>query len=240
MNKKTSLLAFGLLAVAALPSQAADMRPRMATKGPPPVVLQGGWTGCYVGANAGIGWAYKDWFDPQVGLNEGSSTGTGGAVGGQIGCDLQSGAFVFGLQGMIDWTNIETSHPYTDDPDYTDRSKVHGFATLTGRLGYLMQPMTLLYVKGGAAWVRDEFVEECSPLVDTCPAFAKQTRNGWTIGGGLEHRFTPNWSVFLEYNYMDFGRKRATLVYTDATTYDYDIRQDVQTVLFGINYRFGR
>ena len=32
-------------------------------------------------------------------------------------------------------------------------------------------------------------------------------RSGWTVGGGLEWMFAPGWSVFGEYNYMDFGRK---------------------------------
>jgi Outer membrane protein beta-barrel domain len=30
-------------------------------------------------------------------------------------------------------------------------------------------------------------------------------RSGWTVGGGAEWMFSPGWSVFAEYNYMDFG-----------------------------------
>jgi hypothetical protein len=38
---------------------------------------------------------------------------------------------------------------------------------------------------------------------------------------------------------MDFGKKTHPLVYTDGSTYDYDIKQNVQTLLVGVNYRFG-
>ena len=34
---------------------------------------------------------------------------------------------------------------------------------------------------------------------------ASKTRTGWTIGGGVEWRFAPQWSAFLEGNYYDFG-----------------------------------
>jgi len=84
--------------------------------------------------------------------------------------------------------------PYTDDTRYIDRSKVSSIATLIGRIGYTVEPATLLYLKGGAAWVGDTFTEECSPAVDVCPGVAKVTRTGWTIGGGLEHQFAQDWS----------------------------------------------
>jgi len=35
---------------------------------------------------------------------------------------------------------------------------------------------------------------------------------------------------------MDFGRRTETLVYTDASTYDYGIKQNVQTLHLGISY----
>ena len=32
------------------------------------------------------------------------------------------------------------------------------------------------------------------------------TRVGWTVGGGLEWMFLPNWSAKVEYLYYDLGR----------------------------------
>ena len=40
---------------------------------------------------------------------------------------------------------------------------------------------------------------------------ASKTRTGWTIGGGVEWRFAPQWSAFLEGNYYDFGNHDRTI-----------------------------
>jgi outer membrane immunogenic protein len=43
---------------------------------------------------------------------------------------------------------------------------------------------------------------------------ASKTRTGWTVGGGVEWRFAPQWSAFLEGNYYDFGDKDRTIFTT--------------------------
>ncbi len=42
-------------------------------------------------------------------------------------------------------------------------------------------------------------------------------RSGWTVGGGLEWMFAPGWSVFGEFNYMDFGNKNVNFVAAPGT-----------------------
>ncbi len=37
-----------------------------------------------------------------------------------------------------------------------------------------------------------------------------EQRVGWTVGGGVEWMFAPDWSVIGEYNYMDFGTSTIT------------------------------
>jgi outer membrane immunogenic protein len=198
------------------------------------------WTGCYLGGNAGLAAAHNSWFDPQLTFDNGNNSSTGAAAGGQIGCDYQSGNFVFGAQAMFDWANLKGSHLYTGDPRFTDSNRASWLATLTGRIGYAVQPAILMYLKGGAAFVRNTFTEDCDVSVGAgCPGEAKTTRAGWIAGGGVEYRLAPMWSVFVEYNYMDLGTRTSTLVYTDASLYDYTIKQTTQAVLFGVNYRFG-
>jgi outer membrane immunogenic protein len=224
-----------LAAVAAMGLASVASAADMPVKARPVVTPVANWTACYIGANAGYGWANKDAHD--IGFPADlNSDPTGGLGGGQIGCDYQTGQFVFGVQGMFDWASLRGSTLYPNIPTETFSSKISSFATLTGRVGYTIQPITLLYVKGGAAWVRDTFRD-----VDPTVAFtgeAKVTRSGWTLGVGLEHQFASNWSVFGEYNYMDFGRRTHTLSYDDGTTDDFSIKQKVQTLQFGINYRF--
>lgn len=68
------------------------------------------------------------------------------------------------------------------------------------------------------------------------------SRTGWTIGAGAEYLMTRHWSIFAEYNYMDFGTRRTGFVNLEVPpippTFPLDIQQNVQTVTVGINFRF--
>ncbi len=69
------------------------------------------------------------------------------------------------------------------------------------------------------------------------PAFeGTKTKAGWTIGAGLEQRWTENISLKLEYLYMDFGRDEYFTI-TNRTPERIDL--DVHTVRLGLNYAFG-
>ena len=52
--------------------------------------------------------------------------------------------------------------------------------------------------------------------------------------------FAPQWSVFLEGNYMDFGSRDGTLdpVATGCVVCTVNAKATEATVLVGVNYRF--
>src|SRR4029077_17228165 len=79
---------------------------------------------------------------------------------------------------------------------------------VTARLGYAVSPAVLAYVKGGVAWANASASAAALPLLAETASF---TRTGYTVGGGLEWKFAPGWSVFGEYNYFDFGTKSSNL-----------------------------
>jgi len=58
---------------------------------------------------------------------------------------------------------------------------------------------------------------------------------GWTLGAGLEKKFTPNWSAKLEYLYVDLGTK----TFFSGTGNDVDVRFRDHILRAGINYQFG-
>jgi outer membrane immunogenic protein len=225
---------------------AADM-PRKAVPAAPtaaPAAPEVSWTGCYIGGNVGGGWALKDWANPSNDLDGGGLPGDRGTAalggfvgGGQIGCDYQfSGSWVIGIQGMFDGADVNGDILDSLNPDFDLRNRVDWFATLTGRLGYALIPTGLLYVKGGVAWVHDRDV-----VLDFGVPFesADSNRTGWTAGVGFEYMFLPNWSAFVEYDYMGFGTK--TIPFTAAGggfSESWEIRQNVQAVLVGLNFRF--
>lgn len=227
---------------------AADMPAKAPVARPAPAPVAN-WTGCYIGGNIGYGWAPTKWNDN--GIEFASHTVDGIVGGGQVGCDYQVDRWVFGIQGMFDGAGMKGSSANLFlDPagGVVDESKITWFATLTGRLGYTVEPRTLLYVKGGIAWVHSKFNECCQPTVlflDEIGALldgtASVTRTGWTVGGGLEHMFAPNWSAFIEYNYIGLGTDTVTFspINNAPGPFNYHIEQNVHTVLVGLNYRFG-
>ena len=202
-----SVAAGGLLA-ATLAASAADL------KAPPAAVapIVNTWTGCYIGGNIVGQWGSGNISD-SFGLISRSGHNSGFAGGGQIGCDFKAGgAWVFGIRDMFDWSNRERTDVINTGAfaGTTVTLKNNWVDLLTGRIGYAVQPQWLLYFQGGAAWRQNSF-DVFGPGGFTTASGGGHTRTGWTIGGGSEWKFAPNVSVFLEYDYADFGSRSVTV-----------------------------
>jgi outer membrane immunogenic protein len=224
-------------------ASAADVPPYpapipVAVRVPPPVF---NWTGCYVGLNAGFGWGSNNVVDPNFApiVNTGTDSESGGVGGSQVGCDLQAGSFIFGVQGMFDGSGIAGSHLYSGTLTEVLGTNTPWFATVTGRIGYAVVPQAFLYVKGGAVFLQDHF-SDVDP-VNVIWGQTDTTRLGWTVGGGAEFAFLSRWSVFVEYDYYNLGSFNATLSYPGAIPpfYTYNEKQSMQSLLLGVNFRFG-
>ena len=241
-----SMLVIGTTGASAAPrgtkqSQAASQAMAMV---PPPAIS---WTGCYVGGNVGYAWAPTTWHDN--GLEFASHDADGVIGGGQVGCDYQVGAWVFGIQGLFDATDGRgsSSNLFLNPTGVLiDKTHVSWLATLTGRVGYTINPLTLLYIKAGFAWVRADFIECCQPTIllpDNIgvlgDGIAAMTRTGGTVGAGVEHLFTPNISAFLEYNFIGLGSRSVYFSGINGSgPFIYHIDQDVHAVQLGFNVRF--
>ncbi len=107
------------------------------------------------------------------------------------------------------------------------------------RLGVAFDRL-LLYGKAGAALTNDKYASSGANALLPQTFNANETRWGWMVGAGIEYAFTDNWSAKIEYNYMDLGTRSVRFT-DDASTVFYlvDIRQIVNVVKFGVNYRFG-
>ena len=213
---------------------AADL-PVRAPPPPPPPVLS--WTGCYVGINGGGALTRSQsllytetfggaaFFPAAGGAAEFGSlpSRSGGFGGGQIGCNLQTGLFVFGgeldAQAARTSSNVTTAiTPYlapggvisiatAQRIDYFGRAR--GRAGITfgwfgggyrGPGGFSLGGPILLYVPGGFAYagVREGFVSTDN-FGFTAATVGNNGRVGYTIGGGIEWMFLPNWSIKGEY-----------------------------------------
>ncbi len=191
------------------------------------------WTGFYVGGHVGGGFAKSDWTDtvPNANLKPSGILG-----GGQIGYNYQVNNFVLGVEGEGTWADLNDNvSGCFYDATQSCSTKATGFATLTGRLGFTLD-RALFYAKGGAAWGHFKY-ENPDPNGPSPDYFASATRSGWTVGAGVEYALANNWSVKLEYDYLDFGAKNLTFTGT-VDAFPQTITDRVQMVKFGANYRF--
>lgn len=228
--RRTCLAAAAILA-ATLTAQAADVPVYKAPIKKAPPIAYYGWSGLYLGAHLGYGWGDKDWTNT---ANNSNSVDVDGFLGGlQLGFNYEFNSLVVGIEGDWSWTGIDgqesagvalaictTAIPCD--------ANVKWLATVAGRLGFTWGP-GLLYVKGGAAWARDNY-----SFLNTVST-ASDTRSGWVFGVGLEYMMAARWSAKLEYNYLDLG--------TDALIFSpgggtVNIDQEIHAIKLGINYHF--
>jgi outer membrane immunogenic protein len=219
------------------------------------------WSGFYLGLHAGYGWGTNNWtsrgiVEDPTGLVTLTPIGTksDGVLGGvQGGANYQLASWVFGIEadlavmhakGSRDGTMFQANAPGLTVTT-TATSQIEWLAMFTGRAGYAFD-RTLFYVKGGiaAAETRDNFsMTQVAPPPGIFIDFPTKTNTqvGWTIGGGIEHAFAPNWSAKIEYNYIDLGTSSenfSVLVPPASITIRQDIEHKLQIVKVGANYRF--
>ncbi len=207
------------------------------------------WTGFYVGGHIGGGWVDENaniisttgvLLNPLGTVISGNRSGFLGGVQG--GYNVQVSNWVFGLGADASWTdaNVATATAATLIPGGVTNTagRTNWYVTATGRIGYAWNNV-LVYGKGGAAWMNENISGGATaggvtlitnPITDT--------RSGWIAGAGVEYGFAPNWTVFAEYNYLDFGSKNYTITSNLPVTSVTHIKTTVDVLKVGANLRF--
>ena len=208
---------------------------------------------------------------PPVGSGSTSDSNlNGGLFGGQIGYNWQMSNWVLGLETDAQWTGQRGSAtaicgatsaviagPCLPGLTFVPAAaigtvatldqKLEWFGTFRGRAGFAVVPSILVYATGGAAYGSIKtnlglagFTPNGTPIV--VAGSSSDTRFGWTVGGGIEGKFAPNWSAKLEYLYMDLGTVSSTAVLPTATGLGIaaSLNSRVTDNIFrgGINYHF--
>ena len=268
--KKFLLATVALSALAAAPAVAADLAARPYTKAPAmiPAPIYN-WTGFYIGGNAGYGFSDRDTITTTgqlpVNVNNVNLGARPGSVnlsrdgfigGGQIGYNWQTSPnFVFGLEADIAYTDFNRSTTINTFPIggaaptlvNTFNTKLEYLGTVRGRLGYTWGA-TMLYGTGGFAYGGvDNSASFFGPAGNLqFVGRDRTTKTGYTVGGGIEHMFTPNWSVKAEYLYYDLGSSNVNVAVIPlpvgqggGTGYNTNFRNDGHIVRAGLNYKFG-
>ena len=157
----------------------------------------------------------------------------GGFGGGQIGYNFQSGSFVYGVETDFQGAGITDSVNglSANGAPFSSSERVDWFGTVRGRLGWAFGP-TLVYATGGFAYGN---VNQRAVL-DGDTFASNTTQTGYTVGGGVEYKFNPAWSIKAEYQYIDLGNQKLTDGLGNSTN---DLDTNFQTARVGLNYRFG-
>ena len=222
---KTTLLRAGIAAAALLSlpfaAQAADL-PRPYTKAPDFVApVYASWSGFYAGINGGYGFGDSGWENPAV-----NPQPKGMLAGVTLGYNLQTGIWLWGLEGDFAWADLKGDETCGAG---TCETKTTWFGTARGRLGYAGWNNWLPYITGGAAFANLE-------ASNTAAGSVSETRFGWTIGAGLEYAFLGNWSVKGEYLSADLGSMDCTACNAAGAANEVSFTTNI--VRAGLNYRF--
>jgi len=229
---KKIVLGAALLAALAGPAFAADMPARPIAKAPaytaPAVVYN--WTGFYIGGHVGGGFA---------GDNSLQSSDARFLGGVQAGFDYQFAPnWVLGAEAQYSWLSRGNNNNGVLFPAGTlvTGRTADQIGSVTGRFGYTWGP-ALLYAKGGYAWRDGNNIGMTVGGVPAAFTTSGNSKDGYTVGAGLEYLFAPNWSAKAEYQYYNFGN--TTVTAGPADTVGARFRNDEHSVKVGVNYRFG-
>ncbi|GAA4808736.1 hypothetical protein GCM10011365_16800 [Marinicella pacifica] len=208
------------------------------------------WRGCYVGVHGGsaeVDSSYRGVFfvGDVINDNLGTVSGDGEFFGAQVGCRmLVSDNWVLGLRLSGSDGDTNARHPYINGTSPTNYVSydADNLVTLSGQFGFLLSEASLLYVNLGYGQI-DMLVEDTDPNYQEPIYFQhKDTLDDVMVGVGFEYRFNANWSVFAEYNQIDFGTERNVLL-TDLSTWDIDdyqadIGHEMDFFKLGVNFQF--
>jgi outer membrane immunogenic protein len=235
MSSRRALLATGVFLGLTGGALAADVvRPVPVIPPPPP-----NWTGLYVGGHIGPGWS-----DSSVSRHDGPpgppgfnlSTDPSGLLGGaQVGYDWQTGHWVFGLVADASLAAINgEDEELTGGPPAAFRTEYQWLATIRARAGFLLNPLSLLYIHGGfaSANINLHGIHGAGPW-----AFETNDKNhsGWVLGIGWEKQMTQNVSLFAEYSFMHFDRHSFT---PSGPPGDISHTNKLNVVKLGANFKF--
>jgi outer membrane immunogenic protein len=222
------------------------------------------WTGFYFGGNAGGGWGTTETNLTSisvaglgavpVGLPIAQNSRSGFLGGGQLGYNYQAGWVVVGIQADIDALGVKGTTPCVIVLSCTSSS--NWLATASARIGGVVGDRTLIYVKGGGAWLNNQQSLSIAggglgglgglggglggggPLTS-----ATTTATGGLLGLGAEYMFARNWTGFIEYDYMEFGAKSVSfplsaVIPLAGLAANTSVTNKLSIAKIGLNYKF--
>jgi outer membrane immunogenic protein len=226
-----------ILAAVAPAGPVASSEKEMKEVAPLPAVSLCDWSGPYVGLHAGGEFGHSETNDFATGHRFGY--GESGFNGGmQFGYNYQWQRFVIGPEFDVGYMDLQGRG---DEPGFG--SRVHGetdsdfYTTLRGRAGITLNchGCWLLYATGGAIGVNYTTRFHIDPnLFD---ARSSDFNWGYTVGGGIERKLTPRWSMKVEYLYFSLDEQSFSSPSPNLIA-DFNAETTGHILRVGLNYKF--
>lgn len=215
------------------------------------------WTGCYIGAGAGVAW------DDQKVSTSGSIAGDQAPVAGILsdtsglasvygGCNWQfAPAWVVGVEGDFSWTQLEDSASapnlfFNGAPVGSGginwSRELDRFGSVRARFGYAVMPDLLVFGTGGIAWAHSSFAG-LNAGIGGCPncrsSSFSDTLDGFVVGGGIDWApWRNNWLLRLEYLHYEFS-DASSVIFFGANRHTFNwVDESVDSVRAGLSYKF--
>ena len=179
------------------PADAADLGVAPIYRPPAPLI---NWAGSYIGVGGGAAWGTANVHNDFTGDQTGAFDLRGGILGTTSGFNFQNENLVYGFEGNTSRRANAVDLP--PNAAFSNQVQEPWFSTYRGRLGYT-QNNWMLYATGGAALagVDNGAIGPAGQIAE------RHLYWGWTVGGGVEMRLTPDWSAKVEYLYVGLQDK---------------------------------
>jgi outer membrane immunogenic protein len=213
------------------------------------------WSGVYVGVNAGVGFGTSTWNcgppGPSivpVGTECPTNRSTGGfnisgaLAGATLGANYQTGPFVVGFEGDIDWSGVRGSSSsaactaLTAGANFplpagsTCQTNITWLGTARARIGYAFDRVLVFGTAGAAFDGRQAVIVATTNL---------PPQLGWTVGAGVEYAFTDAISAKAEYLFANLGTNQCPVSVGCGTLGSSSLSvSSFNIVRAGVNYRF--
>lgn len=223
---KSSFVAASLLLLSAASAQAADLFIPM-EPAPAAVYVDDlyDWSGVYFGLQLG-GQAVN--FESEYG-----QPGSGALAGIHAGAQTQSGNWVYGVEGDLEYSSFDTIVECEGGNAYC-QTKLDVQGSLRGRVGYAIDTL-LLYGTAGLAVARLETNWLDNDDQDVVFNSDSALRYGWTVGAGAEVALSENILARLEYRYTDLGERDQEYAFGHVTP---DMHVTTHALRAGVSFKF--
>ena len=194
-----------------------------------------------------------------------SANESAGTIGGQFGCQYQWGWFVLGGEWDANWVGakddnvfaynqinfVTTPGAFWNPRQELTHTQMDWFTTARVRVGAAWWDRVLVYATGGLAMASVDSYTQVAFNPGNNPFFIPQyfgayreSRIGWTVGGGIEWAFAQNWTAKGEFLYIDLGSddyvspRTSFNGTTDTRVWASSVDTQAYVARVGINYLF--